>query len=141
MTGGDIFLPETAEVVGEGAPALSDYQQRRRARLQPTLALRDAVPVGRPPGEVGQALLDAMRRLATPTMAPTLLELAVAAQVGKLAAKHTLANLVRSERVCIVRRRWVAHRRSPVAEYAVAEAAQADDPRAHLVRCLAGFVR
>lgn len=93
-----------------------------RADLLPTLALRDAArPVGRPSGQLGEvarALLDAMDRLATPESSPTLLELAHAAQVGRLAAERTLGNLVRSGKACIVRRRWVAYRTSPVAEYA-----------------------
>ena len=79
--------------------------------------------MGRPRGqhgEVAQALLEAMARLATPERAPTLLELAHAAQVGRMAALSTLKNLVRGGTVCIVRRRWVTYRSSPVAEYAPA---------------------
>lgn len=95
-----------------------------RGRLLPTLALLDdARPVGRPRGQVGevaQALLDAIERLSTPQRAPTVVELAHAAQVGRLAAKRTLDNLVRAGSVCIVRRRWVVYRTSPVAEYGVA---------------------
>lgn len=94
-----------------------------RGCLLPTLALRDdARTVGRPRGQVGevaQSLLDAIERLSTDARAPTSVELAHAAQVGRLAAERTLGNLVRAGSVCIVRRRWVAYRTSPVAEYAV----------------------
>jgi hypothetical protein len=107
------------------APALLLEVAPRRARsdLLPTLALQDARPVGRPRGqhgEVAQALLDAMAELVTPERAPTLLELAHAAQVGRLSAERTLGNLVRCGTVSIVRRRWVTYRSSPVAEYAPA---------------------
>lgn len=102
--------------------------RRRRADLVPTLALVDqSRPVGRPRGQLGDvalALLDAMDRLATPTRAPTLLELSHAAQVGRVAAKATLANLVRSGLVASVRPRWVAYSRKPVSEYARVSAAE-----------------
>nr|WP_145544764.1 hypothetical protein [Variovorax boronicumulans] len=96
--------------------------RRARADLLPTLALRDDVrPVGRPSGQLGdvaQALLNAVQRLSTPERSPTQLELAHAAQVGRMAAERTMGNLVRSGKVRIVRKRWVAYRTSPVAEYA-----------------------
>lgn len=91
--------------------------RRPRADLLPTLALVDDKAAGRPRGEIADALMDAMDRLATPQRAPTMLELAQAAQVGRLAAERTLSNLVRRGAVKIARRRWVAYRRSPVAEY------------------------
>lgn len=117
-----------------------ESRPRRHPRLRPSLALRDTGPVGRPP-DTRRALLDALQRLSTPTIAPTLLELAVAAQVGRSAAKATIAKLVSTGRVRIVRRRWVAYRRSPVAEYALADPTAVDDPRAHLVHCMSGFAR
>ena len=76
----------------------------------------------RPPGEVRHALLDAIGTLAAahqPGHGPILLEIAQAANVGRVAAMATLDNLVRAGKVVPVARRWVAHSRKPVAEYAL----------------------
>lgn len=103
------------------SPATVAAMPPRARPMLPTLALQDARPVGRPSGQLGdvaQALIDAMVRLGTSERSPTQLELAHAAQVGRLAAERTLGNLVRAGKVQIVRRRWVAYRTSPVAEYA-----------------------
>jgi len=81
-----------------------------------------AAAIGRPPGEVRHALLDAIGTLAAahaPGHGPILLEIAQAANVGRVAAMATLDNLVRAGKVVLVNRRWVAHSRKPVAEYAL----------------------
>lgn len=101
-------------------------------------------PIGRPVGEVRQALLQAARSQVQPHRAPTLQELASGAQVGRVAAMNTVKNMVRSGELQIVRRRWVAHSAKPVAEYAPADAS--DDCRhghgwVDLGRCVAGWAR
>lgn len=81
--------------------------------------------VGRPEGAIGevrQVLLAAAAALVQPHRAPTLLDLAAHAQVGRVAAMNTVKNMVRSGDLVIVRRRWVAHSAKPVAEYAPANA-------------------
>lgn len=123
-------------------PLLLEVEPRRaRADLLPSLALRDEPALGRPRGEVADALLAAMDRLATPERAPTLLELAQAAQVGRLAARHTLGNLVRRGVVQVVRRRWVVYRRSPVAEYALVPPVVRSEGPAHLAQAVAAMAR
>lgn len=74
-------------------------------------------------GEVRQTLLQAARELAQPHRAPTLTDLAVHAQVGRVACMNTVKNMVREGDLLIVRRRWVAHCAKPVAEYAPADCA------------------
>lgn len=102
---------------------------------------------GRPAGTVGevrQALLEAAKTLAKPHQAPTLQDLATQAQVGRVAAMHTVKNMVRAGELVIVRRRWVAHSAKPVAEYAPATAPE-DCRHGHgwvdLGRCVAGWAR
>lgn len=100
--------------------------------------------IGRPPGEIRQALMQAARAQVQPHRAPTLQELAVGAQVGRVAAMNTVKNMVRAGELQIVRRRWVAHSAKPVAEYAPADAP--DDCRhghgwVDLGRCVAGWAR
>lgn len=95
-------------------------------------------------GEVRQALLAAAESLVQPHQAPTLQDLAAHAQVGRVAAMHTVKNMVRAGELVIVRRRWVAHSAKPVAEYAPATAQ--DDCRhghgwADLGRCMAGWAK
>ena len=79
-----------------------------------------------------------------PHRGPTLLELASAAQVGRVAAMNTVKNMVRDGELQIVRRRWVAHAAQPVAEYAPADAPE-DCRGGHgwvdLGRCVAGWAR
>lgn len=104
----------------------------------------DRVHIGRPPGEIRQALMQAARTHVQPHRAPTLMELASVAQVGRVAAMNTVKNMVRSGELEIVRRRWVAHSAKPVAEYAPADAP--DDCRhghgwVDLGRCVAGWAR
>lgn len=72
----------------------------------------------RPPGEISLALLGAARELCTAEQCPTLPELAAHAQVGYDAALHTVKNMTRHGRLRIVRKRAVAYRNRPVAEYA-----------------------
>jgi hypothetical protein len=71
----------------------------------------------RPAGEVRQALLEAAAALSTPDRSPTLLELALHAQVGKTAARQTVCNMRRAGVLAMVRERTVAYRNKPVAEY------------------------
>lgn len=101
----------------------------------------------RPPGSTGpvhQALLQAARELVQPNRAPTLLDMSVAAKVGRVAAMNTVKNMVRDGELVIVRRRWVAHAAQPVAEYAPADA-QDDCRHGHgwvdLGRCVKGWQR
>lgn len=72
----------------------------------------------RPAGDVSQSLLAAVDRLTTPERAPTLQELASAAQVGVDVASQTLKDMKRYGRVWIPRTRRVEYRNRPVAEYA-----------------------
>lgn len=79
----------------------------------------------RPPGttgEVRQALMQAARELVQPHRAPTLMDMSIKANVGRVAAMNTVKNMVRDGDLVIVRRRWVAHAAQPVAEYAPADA-------------------
>lgn len=80
-----------------------------------------SVRLGRPAGEVRQAVLEAAQALATPDVAPTLAELAAHAQVGMLACRRTVSNLVRAELLVAVRERRVPHRNRPVMEYEPAQ--------------------
>ena len=104
----------------------------------------ERVPMGRPSGEIRQALMQAARTQVRPHRGPTLMELASAAQVGRVAAMNTVKNMVRSGELEIVRRRWVAHSAKPVAEYAPADAPE-DCRHGHgwvdLGRCVAGWAR
>ena len=106
--------------------------------------MADRMSMGRPTGEVRQALLDAARTHVQPNRAPTLQELAATAQVGRVAAMNTVKNMVRSGDLQIVRRRWVAHSAKPVAEYAPADAPK-ECRQGHgwvdLGRCVAGWAR
>lgn len=101
-------------------------------------------PIGRPVGEIRQALMHSARAQVQPNRGPTLLELASGAQVGRVAAMNTVKNMVRAGELQIVRRRWVAHSAKPVAEYAPADAP--DECRhghgwVDLGRCVAGWAR
>lgn len=69
-----------------------------------------------------QALLEAARALTTPERSPTLLELAVHAQVGFKAARHTVTNMRVAGDLVIVRKRVVPYRNRPVAEYSTPRA-------------------
>lgn len=71
----------------------------------------------RPAGEVRLALLQACTQLATPERGPTLREMAAVACVGVQAAAHTVKNMSRAGQLHIARRRRVAYRNRPVAEY------------------------
>lgn len=72
----------------------------------------------RPAGDVSQSLLTAIDALMTPERAPTLQEIAAQAGVALDAARQTLKDMKRYERVCIPRTRKVHYRNRPVAEYA-----------------------
>jgi hypothetical protein len=100
--------------------------------------------IGRPVGEIRQALMQSARTQVRPHQGPTLLELASGAQVGRVAAMNTVKNMVRAGELTIVRRRWVAHSAKPVAEYAPADA-PVDCRQGHgwvdLGRCVAGWAR
>ncbi|MDO9235985.1 MAG: hypothetical protein Q7U28_08135 [Aquabacterium sp.] len=105
------------------------------------------VTTGRPAGTTGetrQALLKAAADLVQPHRAPTLLDMAAKANVGRVAAMNTIKNMVRAGDLVIVRRRWVAHSAKPVAEYAPATAPE-DCRHGHgwvdLGRCLQGWSR
>jgi len=93
-------------------------------------------------GDVRQALLSAARELVQPHRAPTLQDLSARACVGRVAAMHTVKNMVRDGDLTIVRRRWVAHSCRPVAEYAPKDAPP-DCLGGHgwneLGRCVAGW--
>ncbi|MBK6592793.1 MAG: hypothetical protein IPG23_08625 [Burkholderiales bacterium] len=67
------------------------------------------------------ALIDAVAALATPAKGPTFRELINFAQVGKIAARHTVPKLVRCGVLTIARTRRVTYRNRPVAEYALAQ--------------------
>lgn len=84
--------------------------------MQPTNACTPSI--GRPAGEVRQALLQACQQLQTPDRAPTVRELASAACVGLDLARRTLDNMRRAKQVVIARHRRVGYRNRPVAEYA-----------------------
>ena len=71
----------------------------------------------RPAGEVRQALFDAAVALTTPDRSPTMLELALHAQVGYVAARRTIDNMRRAGILVPVRERKVEYRNRPVAEY------------------------
>ena len=87
-------------------------------------------PNGRPRGEISIAMMKACVDLATPARAPTLREMASRAQVGLLAAKYTIAYLVRCGDLVKVGRRRVAHSRKPVVEYSPAAAPASIEPQA-----------
>jgi hypothetical protein len=93
----------------------------------------------RPAGEVREALLDAVRTLATPTRGPTLTELARKACVSQQAARRTVDNLCRSGVLTIPRTRKVLYRNRPVAEYA--PASPSDSPIVDLATLLAAWGR
>ena len=76
-------------------------------------------------GEVSQAVLTAVRELATADQAPTVAEIAAAAQVGRADAVATVKNLRRAGRLRLVRLRKVAYRNKPVGEYAPTDDASA----------------
>ncbi len=71
----------------------------------------------RPAGDIRLALLKAADELSTPERSPTMLELAMHAQVGFLAARKTVENMRRAGVLRIVRTRRVEYRNRPVAEY------------------------
>jgi DNA-binding transcriptional regulator YhcF (GntR family) len=71
----------------------------------------------RPAGEIRQALLDAALALFTPERSPTMLELAMHAQVGRDAARRTIYNMRRAGVLERARDRKVTYRNKPVAEY------------------------
>jgi hypothetical protein len=78
----------------------------------------------RPPGEIGQAILQAAERLTTvidgQRRGPTLQEIQRAACVGTLAARQTVSNLTRAGKLEPVFERKVDYRNRPVKEYAPA---------------------
>ncbi len=82
----------------------------------------------RPAGDVRLALLQAARALVTPETAPTLAELAVRAGVGRTAAMHTVKNMTRCGDLRVARKRRVAYRNRPVAEYVVGAPVADDAP-------------
>jgi hypothetical protein len=71
----------------------------------------------RPVGDVSAALVAAAQQLQTPERSPTLAELAAKAHVARGAARRAIDNLCRAGKLHIVRRRVVAYRNRPVAEY------------------------
>jgi hypothetical protein len=71
----------------------------------------------RPVGDVSAALVAAARELHNPERSATLAELAAKASVGRGAARRAVDNLCRAGKLHIVRRRSVAYRNRPVAEY------------------------
>ena len=72
----------------------------------------------RPAGEVREAVLKAVAELTTEDQAPTVRELAEKSKVGYTATLETVRNLNRANLIHIPRRRKVAYRNCPVAEYA-----------------------
>lgn len=95
----------------------------------------------RPMGEVSLALLEAARKLVTPDRAPTLAELAAAANVGTAAARSAVRDLKRFGKLCIVRERKVEHRNRPAAEYAPTTSGAVYDTRAELRDVLSLWVQ
>lgn len=77
--------------------------------------------LGRPFGDVRQALVAAAHELYTPDRGPTLAELAAHAGVGRGAAMHTVKNLTRCGALKVARTRKVPYRNRPVGEYAPAQ--------------------
>lgn len=84
----------------------------------------------RPPGAVRLALLAALAELWTAERGPCLRELAARACVSRVAARATLANLVRAGVVRVVRLRRAPWRNRPVAEYEPGGQAPGDGPAA-----------
>ncbi len=74
-------------------------------------------PVGRPSGDVRQALLQAAQALATPERGATVRELAAQGCVGLAVAVHTVKHMRAAGVLRIARLRRVAYRNRPVAEY------------------------
>jgi len=73
----------------------------------------------RPAGErINLSLLNAARELVTDEQAPTLMELALHAQVSFQSARDNVPKMKRHGMLRIVRTRRVAYRNRPVAEYA-----------------------
>lgn len=91
----------------------------------------------RPAGDVSKALLQAVQELATPERAPTVREIAAAAQVGLAVAQRTLLNMRRHGHLDVPRTRRVPHCKKPVAEYALPcrKAVAALDGFTQLQRC------
>lgn len=75
--------------------------------------------LGRPQGEISQAMLQAVQALATDSKGATLREAAAYARVSLRPARQTLGNLRRAGAVVIARTRRVPYRNRPVAEYAL----------------------
>lgn len=92
---------------------------------------------GRKPGEVSQALLQAVQRLSVEGKGATLQELAAQTGVASCAARRALDNLRRAGRLCILGYRRVSYRNRPVAEYALPTQVNSDDACSHsfLARC------
>ncbi len=101
----------------------------------------------RPTGEIRQALLGAASELYrfedAQLRGPTLKELADKACVGYDAARQCVSNMSRAGQLAIVHERKVDYRNRPVAEYAPADAVQAQsrDVFADLNQCMADWVR
>jgi hypothetical protein len=74
--------------------------------------------VGRPTGEIRQALAKAATRLANETGAATWRELAVVAQVGFTAARQTAENMERAGALEVVGSKKAAHSRKWMKLYA-----------------------
>ena len=97
----------------------------------------------RPAGEVRQALLQACAALAVPGQGATLREMAHQAQVGLLAARHTVSDMRRAGQIRKVGERTVDYRNRPVAEYVPAPPASINQSKgcmslANVLRVWAG---
>lgn len=100
-------------------------------------AIEESISVGRKPGEVNLALLQAVHRLSLAGKGTTLRELAIEAGVGIDAARGTLRNMCQRGRLCIARYRRVSYRNRPVAEYALPITPPPEDANSQsfLARC------
>lgn len=111
---------------------------------------------GRPAGEVRQALLsaaedlvDELRATGAPFRGPTLREITVRANLGRIDARMCIQYCKRSGALQIVGERRVAYRNRPVAEYApgsglaevVGRPAANDADLARLAACLQTWAR
>ena len=76
--------------------------------------------------EVARAILHTANTLSAAGRGVTLAELAAGANVGQLAARHTVSNLKRAGALEIIGERRVDYRNRPVAEYAPVLPVQAE---------------